>query len=154
MTRLAPRIALACTLAGLATLAAPPAWALRERVSPARAEAGITVSARTARPLAGHWRAEAVEGAAPGVLELRADGTVRLAPQGFDPVEGTWHADTRAGTLTVTISGAGTALMGYTLSGDTLTLRYASGVQQSFIRTSSSSSTRSDSGPSKRTPRP
>lgn len=86
--------------------------------------------------LVGTWKATAgSEKALSGVLELNKDGSAKLAPEGYDPLKGTWKA-TGPGALTLVMPPHGSSEMEYVLSKDKLTLKYNNGASQDFMRDS------------------
>ncbi|KWT98366.1 MULTISPECIES: hypothetical protein [unclassified Variovorax] len=87
--------------------------------------------------LVGKW--ETVSGsdrALTGVMELGADGSAKLGPNGFAPLIGTWTtgstAESSAGTLTFEMPPHGSVDNTYVLSKGKLTLTYNDGSQQVF----------------------
>jgi hypothetical protein len=88
------------------------------------------------RVLVGRWSTgpQTVDGTTPGEVELRFDGTMRLSPEGFEPVEGVWRATPATGTLALTVPDVGTSEMSYQLKSERLVLRYANGVSQTFSK--------------------
>lgn len=84
--------------------------------------------------LAGVWSSvNANKGALAGTIELRADHTLALSPQGKPTFQGTWATEP-AEVLALTIPEAGQSSMQYKVRGNKLTLTYDNGNSQEFVR--------------------
>jgi hypothetical protein len=84
-------------------------------------------------PLVGVWQStDAKPPIVPGVIELHADGTARLAPQGQPAQAGNWTASKT--TLTLTLPAIGHAELKYLLKDASLTLTYQNGSMQHFSK--------------------
>ncbi len=81
--------------------------------------------------LVGEWSSQMTDATAGGVMKFGADGSLTLAPIGFDAVSGTWrYAD---GWLTLRTS-MGEALMAVRVAGDEMVLSGDNGLVQTFTR--------------------
>lgn len=84
--------------------------------------------------LVGTWNTNSgTERALPGVMEFHADGTAKLAPEGYAPMTGTWK-ETAPGTLSLEMPPHGVSEMTYSLKKNTLKLTYNTGAIQNFER--------------------
>jgi hypothetical protein len=82
--------------------------------------------------IVGAWRSdEHTAQVSPGTLTLTADGRVTLAPDGFDPLVGTYKVQNQFLDIK---TGRGTATLIHTLTQNTLTLEYENGAVQNFKR--------------------
>lgn len=122
-----------------ALIASTPSFAQNASPLPeAAATALVAIAPQTPdeRVLVGRWGtgAHTVDGTTPGELELRADGTMQLAPEGFLSVDGIWRATPATGTLVFTVEDAGEATMRYELVEGRLVLHYVNGISQPFTK--------------------
>jgi hypothetical protein len=93
--------------------------------SPAAAKALVGPSS-----VVGVWRSdERTAQVSPGTLTLTADGRVSLAPDGFDPLVGTYKVQ---GQFLDLKTARGSANLIHTISQDTMTLEYEDGAVQNF----------------------
>lgn len=84
--------------------------------------------------LIGSWATEQSEGGMAGTILFKKSGVVKLQPEGFPVIPGTWKVAN--GMLVMTAPNMGESAAGfYFAKKDTeLTLRYPNGVQQVFKR--------------------
>lgn len=84
--------------------------------------------------LVGTWTTNSgTERALPGLLVINSDGTAKLAPEGYEAMNGTWK-ESKPGTLSLEMPPHGVSEMTYTLKKNSLLLTYNTGATQSFER--------------------
>lgn len=96
--------------------------------------------------LIGTWATEQSEGGAGGTIRFKKSGIVKLQPDGFPVVPGTWK--TKNGMLAMTAPNMGESVAGFYFSenGAELTLRYPNGSKQVFKRTADKASSEPAAG--------
>jgi hypothetical protein len=116
-----------CAVSTTATAAAPAT-----RTAPA-AKAEATLSPERARKaLVGVWvSTQRTAVVAPGTMTLSDKGKVTLAPEGFDPLQGTYKVQGRFIDIK---TDHGAAALIYELNKDALSVQYENGAFQSFTR--------------------
>lgn len=104
--------------------------------APTPTQAAVALKADPAKTsVVGVWRSdERTAQASPGTLTLTANGKVTLAPDGFDPLVGTYKVNGRFLDLK---TDRGSATIIYTLSPNAMMLEYENGSVQNFKKQSS-----------------
>jgi hypothetical protein len=121
---------LVCTLMAFAMSAAVAAQAAKE---PSAANPATSVKATQAKTdVVGVWvSSERTAVVAPGVMTLTARGEITLAPEGFDPLKGTYKVQGRFIDIT---TDKGRAALIYSIKKDTMYVEYENGAVQNFTK--------------------
>lgn len=91
--------------------------------------------AALAADISGVWESkESSATLSPGKMKFAKDGTAELAPEGFEPLKGTYKADKKF--IDITIADKGKATLAYHLEGDKMTVQYENGTVQKFNKVS------------------
>ena len=97
---------------------------------------GMSSANATDEVFVGDWRSLTHEnGALPGLLSFKKDGSAVLHPVGFDPQKGSWErVKKKSNTLLVTLNGIGSSEIQFSIKRGRLVLVYNNGNTQEFER--------------------